>query len=441
MPLRDLARAAASPLRTVARHDRRVGRPARPGLGRGPGRPAQPGGPARAPSFLTLRDPVADVVDARSPAPRRCSTRCVPPLAEGARVVVHAKPDFYLGARHARRWPPPRSGRSASASCWPGSSSCKARARRRGPVRPGAQAAAAVPAAARSAWSAGAASAAERDVLENARRRWPAVRFRGRERRRAGRRTRSARSSTPLARARPRPRGRRHRASPAAAARSRTCCRSPTRRWSARWPPAARRWSARSATSRTPRCSTWSPTCAPRPRPTRPGGSCPTCARSSTGSRPARARAAPRGRRARRPRAAPARRAAVAAGARRPRDGLVDRRDAEVATARRPGPPLARPPARPRGRRARAHPRAGPRAVPGRDARARLRGRAARRRRRSCATPPTSPRATRLQVRLAVGRLTAAVTATTTDCHPPRDLGRSVGSGTGHPTLLPRSPG
>ena len=49
-------------------------------------------------------------------------------------------------------------------------------------------------------------------------------------------------------------------------------------RWSGRSPPAARRSSARSATSRTPRCSTWSPTCGPRPRPTRPGGSVPDVA-------------------------------------------------------------------------------------------------------------------------------------------------------------------
>ena len=38
---------------------------------------------------------------------------------------------------------------------------------------------------------------------------------------------------------------------------------------------------ARSGTSRTPRCSTTSRTCAPRPRPTRPSGSCPTWPSSS----------------------------------------------------------------------------------------------------------------------------------------------------------------
>ena len=46
------------------------------------------------------------------------------------------------------------------------------------------------------------------------------------------------------------------------------------------------RSSARSATSRTPRCSTSSPTSAPRPRPTPPSGSSPTSPRSSTASPP-----------------------------------------------------------------------------------------------------------------------------------------------------------
>ncbi len=45
--------------------------------------------------FLTLRDPVADVSITVT-----CTTRVLdavdPPLAEGARVVVHGKPDFYL---------------------------------------------------------------------------------------------------------------------------------------------------------------------------------------------------------------------------------------------------------------------------------------------------------------------------------------------------------
>ena len=55
--------------------------------------------------------------------------------------------------------------------------------------------------------------------------------------------------------------------SPAAAAASRTCSRSATSRWCARCPPPGRRWSARSATRATGRCSIWSPT-SPRPRPT-----------------------------------------------------------------------------------------------------------------------------------------------------------------------------
>ena len=46
--------------------------------------------------YLTLRDPVADV-SLSVLCPRTVFEAAVPPLAEGARVVVHAKPDFYLG--------------------------------------------------------------------------------------------------------------------------------------------------------------------------------------------------------------------------------------------------------------------------------------------------------------------------------------------------------
>ena len=80
----------------------------------------------------------------------------------------------------------------------------------------------------------GRGSAAERDVVENARRRWPAVRFEIREVRRAGRdggRRGDARRCAELDALTA---GRRHRHRPRAAARSRTCCRSPTRRWSGR---------------------------------------------------------------------------------------------------------------------------------------------------------------------------------------------------------------
>ena len=68
---------------------------------------------------------------------------------------------------------------------------------------------------------------------------------------------------------------------PGAAARPRTCCRSATRRCSVRSRPAGPRSSRPSATRRTPRCWTWSPTSAPRPPPTPPAGWCPTPPTSS----------------------------------------------------------------------------------------------------------------------------------------------------------------
>ena len=45
--------------------------------------------------FLTLRDPVADV-SLRVTCPRAVCDRLAPPLAEGARVVVWARPEFYV---------------------------------------------------------------------------------------------------------------------------------------------------------------------------------------------------------------------------------------------------------------------------------------------------------------------------------------------------------
>src|SRR3954468_15915279 len=46
--------------------------------------------------FLTLRDPVADV-SVRVTCPVAVLDAVTPPLVDGARVVVHAKPEFYLG--------------------------------------------------------------------------------------------------------------------------------------------------------------------------------------------------------------------------------------------------------------------------------------------------------------------------------------------------------
>ncbi len=51
--------------------------------------------PGSGTAFIVLRDPVADV-SLNVTCPRAVLGSVVPPLSEGARVVVHAKPDFYL---------------------------------------------------------------------------------------------------------------------------------------------------------------------------------------------------------------------------------------------------------------------------------------------------------------------------------------------------------
>ncbi len=122
--------------------------------------------------FLTLRDPVADV-SLSVTCPRAVAEAAQ--LAEGARVLVHGKPDFYLG----------RGTLSLSAleiravgvgellarierlKVLLGQEGLFAADRKRPlPFLPGVV-----------GLITGRASAAERDVLENARRRWPAVRF------------------------------------------------------------------------------------------------------------------------------------------------------------------------------------------------------------------------------------------------------------------------
>ena len=124
--------------------------------------------------FLTLRDTVADIS-----IPVTCSRQVFdslnPPMVEGASVVVHAKPSFYanrgtlslyareirmvglgeLLARIERR-------RQLLAA----EGLFAAERKRRLPFLPGTVGLVTAP-----------NSAAERDVLENARRRWPAVRF------------------------------------------------------------------------------------------------------------------------------------------------------------------------------------------------------------------------------------------------------------------------
>lgn len=124
--------------------------------------------------FLTLRDPVADI-SVTVTCSRALLDSLNPPLVEGASVVVHAKPSFYanrgtfslyardlrmvglgeLLARLERR-------RQLLAA----EGLFAAELKRSLPFLPGKVGLVTAP-----------GSAAERDVIENARRRWPAVRF------------------------------------------------------------------------------------------------------------------------------------------------------------------------------------------------------------------------------------------------------------------------
>jgi len=162
---------AALPVRTVARHLAdwvgRLGRVWVEGqmteLSRG-----------RGTVYLTLRDPVADV-SLRVTCRAAVCNAVVPPLQEGARVVVHAKPDFYLArgtlSLDATEIRPVGVGellaRLERLKVLLGQEGLFAADRKRPlPFLPGVV-----------GLVTGRASAAERDVLENARRRWPAVRF------------------------------------------------------------------------------------------------------------------------------------------------------------------------------------------------------------------------------------------------------------------------
>ena len=153
--------------------DRRLGRPARRGLGRGAGRPDQPAAGRRT-VFLTLRDSVADI-SVPVTCPRVLFDGLNPPLVEGASVVVHAKPSYYanrgtlsLAAREIRlvglgellaRLEQRRQLLAAEGLF-------AAELKRPLPFLPGRVGLVTAP-----------GSAAERDVVENARRRWPAVAF------------------------------------------------------------------------------------------------------------------------------------------------------------------------------------------------------------------------------------------------------------------------
>ncbi|HLU71196.1 MAG TPA: exodeoxyribonuclease VII large subunit [Nonomuraea sp.] len=125
--------------------------------------------------FLTLRDPVANV-SARVTAPRGVYEAAEPRPADGARVVVHVKPDFWVNrgsfAFTALEIRPVGVGELLARlerlrRLLAAEGLFSAERKRRLPFLPGTI-----------GLICGRDSAAERDVLENARRRWPAVRFR-----------------------------------------------------------------------------------------------------------------------------------------------------------------------------------------------------------------------------------------------------------------------
>lgn len=125
--------------------------------------------------FLTLRDPAADV-SLRVTCPRAVCDGVEPPLTDGARVVVWAKPDFYL-ARGTLSL-------TAFEIRHLGLGELLARIERlRGVLAAeglfAAERKSALPFLPRTVGLVcGRGSAAEHDVRENARRRWPAVQFR-----------------------------------------------------------------------------------------------------------------------------------------------------------------------------------------------------------------------------------------------------------------------
>ncbi|WP_248961599.1 exodeoxyribonuclease VII large subunit [Sphaerisporangium perillae] len=124
--------------------------------------------------FLTLRDPVANV-SARVTCPRNVYEATVPRPVDGARVVVLVKPDFWVNrgsfAFTALEIRPVGIGELLARlerlrQIIVAEGLANAERKRRLPFLPGTI-----------GLVCGRDSAAERDVLENARRRWPAVRF------------------------------------------------------------------------------------------------------------------------------------------------------------------------------------------------------------------------------------------------------------------------
>jgi exodeoxyribonuclease VII large subunit len=124
--------------------------------------------------FLTLRDPVANV-SARVTCPRGVYEATVPRPVDGARVVMHLKPDFWVNkgsfAFTALEMRPVGVGELLARlerlrQVLAAEGLFGVDRKRRLPFLPGTI-----------GLICGRDSAAERDVLENARRRWPAVRF------------------------------------------------------------------------------------------------------------------------------------------------------------------------------------------------------------------------------------------------------------------------
>jgi len=124
--------------------------------------------------FLTLRDPAADI-SLPVTCWREVFDEARPALAEGARVIVHAKPEFYPGrgtlSLRAAEFRPVGIGELLARlerlkAALGAEGLFAAERKRRLPFLPSTV-----------GLVTGRASAAERDVLENARRRWPAVRF------------------------------------------------------------------------------------------------------------------------------------------------------------------------------------------------------------------------------------------------------------------------
>ena len=332
-----------------------VDRPARRGVGRGPGRPGDP--PARRadglhdPARLGGRHLGARHLRARPASTPRPAAGRGGERRDPREAVLLRQPRHPLAA--GPRDPDGRARRAARAP-----RAAPPAAGRRGAVRPRAASGRCRSCPAGSGWSPRrgrrpSATSSRTPPAAGRRSRFEVAyaAMQGPRSARGGDRgARAARRATRRRRDRDRPR-RRFGRGPAAVLR-----RGPDPR---RRKPPARRWSRRSATSPTRRCSTWWPTSArPRP-PTRPGCIVPDVAEETPGRRLGARPAARAARSVARARAGRPRRAALPAGAGRPaHPARRARRRAERPA--RAGSTHALPPARPGGRRHRPPP--GPRA-------------------------------------------------------------------------------